>query len=68
MVIFLNVSLPILFNIRLYIYTVRYKLSIIIPSFLRNISKKSKNFKTFKLISFSQKKKNNFVFMHTAES
>jgi len=44
-VIFSNIFLPILHNIRLYIYTVKYKSGIKIPGFLRNISKKkSKHF------------------------
>jgi len=38
-VIFLNVFLPILFNIGLYTYTVRYKSGIKIPGFLQNIFK-----------------------------
>ena len=45
-VIFSNIFLPILHNIELYIYTVKYKSGIKIPGFLRNISKKI--FKTFK--------------------
>ena len=44
-VIFSNIFLPILHNIRLYIYIVKYKSDIKIPSFLQNISKKnSKHF------------------------
>jgi hypothetical protein len=44
-VIFSNVFLPILLNIGLYTYIVRYKSGIKIPGFLRNISKKnSKHF------------------------
>ena len=38
-VIFSNIFLPILHNIGLYIYTVKYKSGIKIPGFLRNISK-----------------------------
>jgi hypothetical protein len=38
--IFSLVFLSILDNIRLYIYTVRYRFTIKIPSFLQNISKK----------------------------
>jgi hypothetical protein len=54
-VIFSHVFLPILDNIGLYIYIVRYKSSIEIPGFLRNISKTK--FKTFKLISLFRKQK-----------
>jgi hypothetical protein len=48
--------LPILHNIRLYIYIIRYKSGIKIFDFLWNISKTiskkfKKNFTTFKLIS-----------------
>jgi len=46
--IFSNIFLPILHNIGLYIYTVKYKSGIKIPGFLRNISKKNQN--TFKKI------------------
>jgi len=49
--IFLHIFLSILHNIRLYIYTIRYKFNIKIPSFLQNIpnfflkiQKKSQNF------------------------
>ena len=42
-VIFSNIFLPILHNIGLYIYTVKYKFGIKIPGFLRNISKKNQN-------------------------
>jgi hypothetical protein len=66
--IFLHIFLPILHNIRLYIYTIRYKFSIKIPSFLQNIpnfffenSKKISKF--LKLISSLKKK-----FMHIAKS
>jgi hypothetical protein len=45
--------LPILHNIGLYIYTIKYKSGIKIPGFLRNISKK-------KLKTFSKRKKNMF--------
>jgi len=41
-VIFSNIFLPILYNIGLYFYTVKYKSGIKIPGFLRNISKKIK--------------------------
>jgi hypothetical protein len=41
--IFSNIFLPILHNIGLYIYTVKYKSGIKIPGFLRNISKKNQN-------------------------
>jgi len=44
-VIFSNIFLPILHNIELYIYNVKYKSGIKIPDFLWNISKKI--FKTF---------------------
>jgi len=44
-VIFSNIFLPILHNIRLYIYTVKYKSDIKILDFLQKISKK--NLKTF---------------------
>jgi len=44
-VIFSNIFLPILHNIGLYIYTVKYKSDIKIPGFLRNIF--LKKFKTF---------------------
>jgi hypothetical protein len=59
--IFSNVFLPILHNIGLYIYTIRYKPGIKIPDFLQNIFKKK--FKTFELISFfkKQKKKNSCI-------
>jgi len=43
--IFSIIFLPILHNIGLYIYTVKYKSGIKIPGFLQNISKKK--FKTF---------------------
>jgi hypothetical protein len=71
---FLQFFLPILFNIRLYFYTVKYKSSFKILGFLWNISKNNffKNLKTFKLISvFKRKKKETkkcFVFMHTTKS
>jgi len=39
------IFLPILYDIGLYIYIVKYKSGIKIPGFLRNLSKK--NFKTF---------------------
>ena len=45
--IFSYVFLPILLNIGLYFYTVRYKPGIKIPGFLRNISKKFKKFQKF---------------------
>ena len=62
--IFSNVFLPILHNIGLYIYTVRYKLGIKIPDFLQNIfTKKIQNF----WINFLFEKQKN-KFMHTAES
>jgi hypothetical protein len=77
-VIFLRVSLSILLNIWLYFYNVRYKSSIKILGFLRNISKKKelkqiskKKFKTLKLFSLFTKQKRNktyFVFMHTTKS
>jgi hypothetical protein len=44
-VIFSNIFLFILHNIRLYIYTVKYKSNIKVPGFLQNFSKKK--FKTF---------------------
>jgi hypothetical protein len=55
-VIFSNIFLPILHNIRLYIYTVKYKSGIKITGFLQNISKQIQNIskkisKYFKLIS-----------------
>ena len=56
--IFLHVFLSIFLNIRLYFYTVRYKFSIKIPSFLWNISKIiQKKSKIFKLISHFKKHK-----------
>jgi len=42
-VIFSNIFLPILHNIGLYIYTVKYKSGIKIPSFLQNILKNFQN-------------------------
>jgi len=54
-VIFSNIVLLIFHNIRLYIYTVKYKFDIKISDFLQNISKKK--FKTFFL------KKN--ILLHT---
>jgi hypothetical protein len=50
---FSHIFPPILHNIELYIYTVKYKSGIKIPGFLRNISKKIS--KTFKSISFFKK-------------
>jgi hypothetical protein len=50
-VIFSNIFLPILHNIGLYIYTVKYKPGIKIPVFLRNISKKKKNKQKYILFS-----------------
>jgi len=47
-VILSNIFLPILHNIGLYIYTVKYKSGIKIPGFLRNISKKIKIQNIFK--------------------
>jgi len=41
-VIFSNIFLPILYDIELYIYTIKYKSGIIISGFLRNISKTQK--------------------------
>jgi len=41
-VIFSHIFLPILHNIGLYIYTVKYKSGIKIPGFLQNISKNKK--------------------------
>ena len=66
-VIFSNIFLPILHNIGLYIYTLKYKSGIKIPSFLWNISKKIQNilkiiWKTFKLISLFKNKKYIFCF------
>jgi len=60
--IFSNVFLPIVHNIGLYIYTVKYKSGIKILDLLQNISKKFKTFfkkisKTFKLISHFKNKK-----------
>jgi len=43
-VIFSNIFLPILHNIGLYIYIIKYKSGIKIPDFLQNISKKTKMF------------------------
>jgi len=55
--IFSYIFLPILYDIGLYIYTVKYKSCIKIPSFLRNLSKKnSKHF---------QKEKN--ILLHTTK-
>jgi hypothetical protein len=45
--IFSNIFLPILHNIGLYIYTVKYKSGIKIPGFLWNISKKNLEFFSF---------------------
>jgi hypothetical protein len=74
--IFSYVFLPILHNIMLYIYTVRYRFGIKIPDFLENVSnfflKIQKHIKTFFLISFlfqkTNKNKKYFVFKHTAKS
>jgi len=56
--IFSHIFLPILHNIGLYIYTVKYKSGIKIPGFIQNISKNnSKHF---------QKEKN--ISLHTAKS
>jgi len=65
--IFSNIFLPILHNIGLYIYTIKYKSGIKIPGFFRNISKKIKTFskkisKTFKSISLFKNKKKIFCF------
>jgi hypothetical protein len=59
-VIFSNIFLPILYNIGLYIYTVKYKSGIKIPGFLQNISKK------IKISNHFQKEKN--ILLHTAKS
>jgi len=76
-VIFSNVFLPILLNIGLYTYIVRYKSGIKIPGFLQNISKNSKHFRKKKtkqknleklLNQFPFSKKNIYVFMQTAKS
>jgi len=56
-VIFSNIFLPILHNIGLYIYTIKYKSDIEIPGFLRNISKT--NLKNFQM-NFPVPKKNCF--------
>jgi hypothetical protein len=71
--IFSYISLPILHNIELYIYTVRYKSSIKIPDFLLKVyklflnnSKKSQNF--FELISYLKKTNKKNIFMHMARS
>jgi len=70
-VIFSHIFLSILHNIRLYIYTVKYKSGIKIPGFLRNIKKKFKTFqkknlkKLLNQFPFSKKK---IAFMHTAKS
>jgi hypothetical protein len=70
---FLKYFLPILYNIGLYIYTVKYKSGIKIPGFFWNISKKKiktfskKSQKTFKSISLLKKKTKIFCF-HTAKS
>jgi len=54
---FSHIFLPILHNIGLYIYTVKYKSSIKIPGFLQNISKKnSKHFQKEKNISLHMAK------------
>jgi len=47
-VIFSNIFLPILYDIGLYIYTVKYKSGIKIPGFLRNISKTQKKIKNIR--------------------
>jgi len=62
-VIFSNIFLPILHNIRLYIYTVKYKPGIKIPVFLRNISKKKQKYILFSCIRPSPKKFSKHVFM-----
>jgi len=49
-VIFSYIFLPILYDIGLYIYTVKYKSGIKIPGFLRNLSKKNSKY-------FQKKKK-----------
>jgi hypothetical protein len=59
-VIFSNIFLPILHNIGLYIYIVKYNSGIKISDFLRNISKKNKISKHFK------KEKN--ISLHTSKS
>jgi hypothetical protein len=54
-VIFSHVFLPVLHNIGLYIYTVRYRSSIKYPIFSKIFQKNSKqNLKTFKLISLKK--------------
>jgi len=63
-VIFSNIFLPILHNIGLYIYTVKYKPGIKIPVFLRNISKKKKQkYILFSCIRPSPKEFSKHVFM-----
>jgi len=56
--IFSNIFLPNLYNIGLYIYTIKYKSGIKIPGFLRDISKKK----------FQNIFKKKIIFMHTAKS
>jgi len=64
-----HVFLLILFNIWLYFYTVRYKLGIKIPDFLRNISKRNSKKSQFFKISFPfQNTKKYFIFMHMVKS
>jgi len=53
--IFSHIFLSILHNIRLYIYTVKYKSGIKIPGFIQNISKKIQNiFKKKYFIAYGQ--------------
>jgi hypothetical protein len=56
--IFSNIFLPNLYNIGLYIYTIKYKSGIKILGFLRDISKKK----------FQNIFKKKIIFMHTAKS
>ena len=53
--IFSNIFLPILHNIGLYIYTIKYKSGIKIPGFLQNISKEIQ-----KIFFLKKKKLKNF--------
>jgi len=66
-VIFSNMFLPIFHNIKLYIYTVKYKFGMKIAGFLRNISKKNQNIfkkisKNFQINFPFQKQKKNILF------
>jgi hypothetical protein len=62
--IFSNIFLPNLYNIGLYIYTIKYKSGIKIPGFLRDISKKKiQNIFKKKLFSCIRPNPKNFLSM-----